>query len=1325
MKIRSLVVTAVLATAVLCFGGVAQVQAAACSPTDAACLTNLLSQLQTQLSQLPVTTPPSSQALMLQIDILQTQLELQQLQGTTQPSITVTSPNGGEVWQIGTSQTIQYSTSTNMPGAGTCVDSYAVDSNGNKTPLTVGNYIGIQNALTFQLVPDNSNNIFNGAQVLAGTYKIELDVHYCAETNNAFITSGTSNGYITIVAATQTTDNSALIAQLQAEIQSLMQQIAALQGQQGTTQTWCHTFTKYLVAGSTDATTGGEVSDLQIALDKATSMGLGNAIPDVSGIFDDSTAATVVQFQGTYGITQTGTVGPKTRAKLNSLYGCRNTVCPLYVTQVCGSDGNTYSGNSCLGYGMPSGVTVASQGACITKTAQPSITVTSPNGGEQWVLGTKQTVSYSISSNMPHAGVCMEAYAVDSNGNKTDLGGGMSVSTPITVDLGTGISIHSVNLTPGNYKIEIDASWCAETTTGLIASDTSDNYFTIVAPTTTTCTDSDADAAHPSGLNYYVKGNMSFKFPDGLMGVSTDTCFTTGNRDSTAPAECLGSDGTGNGKCINESYCPSPTQKGYIITLCPNGCSDGACITSSSTQPSITVTSPNGGETYKIGDTIPIKFSTNIPENQTPNGVTLQLYRAQKGTPGYVSDIIKNYIAGSPYNWTIPSSLAPDLYYIYASATVTGISLPEGGVSDFSDNYFTIVAQGSNLTPVINGISAPTTLNIGQTGTWTVNASDPQNGQLSYSVSWGDTLSAATVSGNSANQSFVQTSTFTHSYSSTGIYTVAFTVKNSAGLTAQTSSTVQIGNSTQPSITVTSPNGGETILLGASGGTNDFRTTWTSSNLSGNVSVYLNFTDGRTCLLGTAPVSQGYFLTTLGNNYQCPNIPISVTPGQYKVFLNTDTPDTTPNSLFGIHDSSDNYFIIVAPTTIPSINSILPTSGLAGSSITINGSGFNSGDSIHLTSGSVGQYVTPSSITASQLTFNLPAGIPPTGYNIVNILVHYGPISSSGVPASGGLDSNSVTFTVTSTTQPSITSISPTSGVAGSSITINGTGLDGSDRIVWSGYDNAGAGYGLTLYPTSATPMQIIFSAPTLMSSSNSGTFNVYLQTVNNKVSNTVQFTIVAPTTGGGGGQTITCSTNSQCGTNGVAGSSFCQGNNVYQSYTTYTCNNPGTASSSCTSSTTPQLQNTCVANQTCTNGSCAIISSNPPCTGMTWNSTIINPISSQYPNGQGTCVANPPCTGMTWNSTIINPISSQYPNGQGTCVGGSTQPCPSGQQFLSQFNACIVSGQPVCPSGQTFNSSLNGCVGNSTALNVSQNGLASISNALAKLAAQIQSMFK
>ena len=108
----------------------------------------------------------------------------------------------------------------------------------------------------------------------------------------------------------------------------------------------------------------------------------------------------------------------------------------------------------------------------------------------------------------------------------------------------------------------------------------------------------------------------------------------------------------------------------------------------------------------------------------------------------------------------------------------------------------------------------------------------------------------------------------------------------------------------QPSIniTVTYPNGGEQFSLGVKDV--DFRTEWTSNNLTGNVDVYLHFPDGGMCLIKQGvPVSQGYLTATLGTNYKCPNTTRYLTAGQYKVLL--DIPD---NPKLG--DESNNYFTI-------------------------------------------------------------------------------------------------------------------------------------------------------------------------------------------------------------------------------------------------------------------------------------------------------------------------------------------------------------------------------------------------------------------------------
>ncbi|MFH1456518.1 MAG: hypothetical protein ABIF17_00175, partial [Patescibacteria group bacterium] len=121
----------------------------------------------------------------------------------------------------------------------------------------------------------------------------------------------------------QTTDTEALIAQLQAQIAQLLAQIQALQAQSGTTsQEWCHTFNRnlgYLNSGSV------EVGYLHTALDKE---GISYA-PDSGNTYGPATAGAVAKFQRDNGISPArGYFGALTRRKLNSLHGC-NISTPL------------------------------------------------------------------------------------------------------------------------------------------------------------------------------------------------------------------------------------------------------------------------------------------------------------------------------------------------------------------------------------------------------------------------------------------------------------------------------------------------------------------------------------------------------------------------------------------------------------------------------------------------------------------------------------------------------------------------------------------------------------------------------------------------------------------------------------------------------------------------------------------------------------------------------------------------------------------------------------------------------------------------------------
>ena len=159
-----------------------------------------------------------------------------------------------------------------------------------------------------------------------------------------------------------------------------------------------------------------------------------------------------------------------------------------------------------------------------------------------------------------------------------------------------------------------------------------------------------------------------------------------------------------------------------------------------------------------------------------------------------------------------------------------------GKISAYGCPIIICVPISGNQPPVISGVSGPTALKIGETGTWTVKASDPEQGVLSYSVRWGDENITGAYSAAQRNWSYTQSATFTHSYASAEVYNPTFTVTDNQGLSAKTSISVQVGEVTTPSITVLSPNGGEkwqkdsTQLI-----------KWSAPSTISSVDIYLTF----------------------------------------------------------------------------------------------------------------------------------------------------------------------------------------------------------------------------------------------------------------------------------------------------------------------------------------------------------------------------------------------------------------------------------------------------------------------------------------------------
>jgi hypothetical protein len=133
----------------------------------------------------------------------------------------------------------------------------------------------------------------------------------------------------------------------------------------------------------------------------------------------------------------------------------------------------------------------------------------------------------------------------------------------------------------------------------------------------------------------------------------------------------------------------------------------------------------------------------------------------------------------------------------------------------------------------------------------------------------------------------------------------------------------------------------------------------------------------------------------------------------------------------GVTASNGKPFTVTAP----SITSLSPVSGGAGTSVTITGTGFGTsqGTSTVTFNGTTATTITPWSATSI-------TAVVPTGATTGNVVVTVGGMASTGKA-----------FTVTA---PSITSLSPITGGAGTSVTITGTGFgtgQGTSTVKFNG----------------------------------------------------------------------------------------------------------------------------------------------------------------------------------------------------------------------------------------------------------------------------------
>ncbi len=174
--------------------------------------------------------------------------------------------------------------------------------------------------------------------------------------------------------------------------------------------------------------------------------------------------------------------------------------------------------------------------------------------------------------------------------------------------------------------------------------------------------------------------------------------------------------------------------------------------------------------------------------------------------------------------------------------------------------------------------------------------------------------------------------------------------------------------------------------------------------------------------------------------------------------------------------ASNGVTFTVVPTA--SITSLSPTSGAVGASVTITGTNFGASQGASTVKFN-GITATPTSWSATSIATPVPNGAT-TGSVKVTV---------------GGVASNGVTFTVTSST-PSISSLSPTSGPVGASVTITGVNFGASQGASTVKFN------GVTAAPTAWSATSVTAPVP-----AGATTGNVTV-TVASVASNGVTFTV-------------------------------------------------------------------------------------------------------------------------------------------------------------------------------------------------------------------------
>ncbi|MEM7586392.1 MAG: Ig-like domain-containing protein, partial [Acidobacteriota bacterium] len=374
----------------------------------------------------------------------------------------------------------------------------------------------------------------------------------------------------------------------------------------------------------------------------------------------------------------------------------------------------------------------------------PTVTIVTPAGGSTFV--TVDAIAFS---------------AVADDIEDGDLAASLSWTSDLDGAIGSGASF-TANLSQGAHVITASVTDSGGLTGFYVANITVDN----TAPTAAITAPADGTTVN-AGASVTLTGTAS----DYDEGDLTASLSWSSDLDGAL----------GSGGSVTTSSLSAGT---HVITA---SVSDAGGLTASDTitltvnaGPSASITAPADGTTVNAGDSVTLTGTASDPED---GDLTVSL--------SWSSDL--DGALGSGGSVTT-SSLSAGTHVITASVS-------DAGGLTASDTITLTVNAGPSV-----GITAPadgTTVNAGDSVTFTGTASDPEDGDLTASLSWSSDLDGVLGSGGSVTTSLL----------SAGTHVITASVSDAGGLSA--SDTITLTVNAGPSASITAPANGSTANAGS------------------------------------------------------------------------------------------------------------------------------------------------------------------------------------------------------------------------------------------------------------------------------------------------------------------------------------------------------------------------------------------------------------------------------------------------------------------------------------------------------------------------------